>query len=266
MNDLVRATLVECKKLRRTLALRAALLLPLGGVAMTTVVNLTRATRSDFVLDHPNGWETLMLDLTLTLWCFVVLPLFVSLETALLAGIEHRENNWKHLFALPVPRWTIYTAKLLVAFGLVGLTSLELAAGIGLEGVAILKARPDLGLAYPIPWGLIWWRTFSTLPAALLMVAVQTWLAVRWRSFTVPMGVGIGCTAVTIMLLRTLKNAASTPTGPMLASFFPWSLPYVVISPAATAGLQQTAFLVGVLGGLLVSVLGCWDATRRDVT
>ncbi|HZV01110.1 MAG TPA: ABC transporter permease [Planctomycetota bacterium] len=266
MNDLVRATLVECQKLRRTLALRAALLLPLGGVAMTTVVNLTRATRSDFVLDHPNGWETLMLDLTLTLWCFVVLPLFVSLETALLAGIEHRENNWKHLFALPVPRWTIYTAKLLVAFGLVGLTSLELAVGIGLEGMMILKARPDLGLAYPIPWGLIWWRTFSTLPAALLMVAVQTWLAVRWRSFTVPMGVGIGCTAVTIMLLRTLKNAASTPIGPMLASFFPWSLPYVVISPAATAGLRQTAFLVGVLGGLLVSVIGCWDATRRDVT
>jgi ABC-2 type transport system permease protein len=265
MKDLVRATFVEIYKLRRTLALRVALLLPVGAVAMTTVVNLTRARGSEFVLDHPNGWETLMLDLTLVLWCFVMLPLFVSLETALLAGVEHREGNWKHLFALPIPRWTIYAAKLLVAFGLVCLTSLEIAVGVGLQGWIILKVRPDLGLTYPIPWGLIWWRSFAIVPSVLLMLAVQTWLAVRWRSFTVPMGVGIGCTAVTIMFLRTLKNAVSTPYGPVLASFFPWSLPYVVISPAATSGLRQTAFLVGVVGGLLVSIVGCWNATRRDV-
>jgi ABC-2 type transport system permease protein len=265
MKDLARATFVEIYKLRRTLALRAALLLPIGGVAMTTVVNLSRARGSEFVLDHPNGWETLMLDQTLVLWCFVMLPLFVSLETALLAGIEHREGNWKQLFALPIPRWTIYTAKLLVAFGLVCLTSLELAAGIGLQGWILLKIRPDLGLTHPIPWDLIFWRTFVILPNVLLMLAVQTWVAIRWRSFTVPMGVGIGCTAVTIMLLRTLKNAASTPYGPTLASFFPWSSPYVMISPAATAGLRHTAFLVGVLGGLLVSIIGCWEFARRDV-
>jgi ABC-2 type transport system permease protein len=265
MKDLARATFVEVFKLRRTLALRVALLLPLGAVAMTTIVNLTRTTGSEFVLDHPNGWETLMLDLTLVLWCFVVLPLFVSFETALLAGVEHREGNWKHLFALPIPRWTIYAAKLLVAFGLVCLTSLELGVGIGLQGWIILRVRPDLGLTYPIPWALIWWRTFAILPGVLLMLDIQTWLAVRSRSFTAPMGVGIGCTAVTIMLLRTLKNAVSTPYGPVLASFFPWSLPYVTIAPTATTGLRHTALLMGVVGGVLVSVIGCWNATRRDV-
>jgi len=35
----------------------------------------------------------------------VRLPLFVPLETALEAGLEHRENTWKHLFALPIHRW-----------------------------------------------------------------------------------------------------------------------------------------------------------------
>jgi hypothetical protein len=91
---------------------------------------------------------------------------------------------------------------------------------------------PDLG------------ATFAILPSALLMLAVQMWVAVRSRSFTVPIGVGIGSTTVTIMLLRRLKNAASTSCGPVLASVFPWSLPYVTISPEATAGLRDTAFLV----------------------
>lgn len=266
MKTLVRAAFVEVYKLRRTLALRAALILPIGAVAMTTVVNLSRVRGTEFVLDHANGWNTLMLDLTLVLWCFVVLPLFVSLETALLAGVEHRDSNWKHLFALPVPRWTIYAAKLLVAVGLVCLTSLELALGIVGQGWIILKLRPDLGLTYPIPWGLIWGRAFAILPSAFLMLAVQMWVAVRWRSFMVPIGVGVGSTAVTIMLLRTLKNAASTPYGPVLASVFPWSLPYVTISPEATAGLRHMAFLGGTVGGVLVAALGCWDASRRDVT
>jgi ABC-2 type transport system permease protein len=261
---LVRAIFVEILKLRRTLALRAALLLPIGAIAMTTTVNLTRAKGTEFVLDHPNSWDTLTLDLTLVLWCFVMLPLLVSLETALLAGVEHRENTWKHLFALPIPRWTIYGSKLVVAYGLVCLTSLELAVGIGLQGWILVTFRPDL-LTGPVPWGLIWWRTFAFLPTVLLMLAVQTWLAVRWRSFTVAMGIGIGSTAVTIMLLRTLKNNASTPYGPMLASFFPWSLPYVVISPQATATWRLTALLVGVLGGVLASVFGCWETSRRDV-
>jgi hypothetical protein len=74
------------------------------------------------------------------------------------------------------------------------------------------------------------------------------------------------------MLLRTLKNGDSTPFGPFLASFFPWSLPYVVIAPhsslylpEAWAFLQGIALAVGVTGGLIASFLGCWEATRRDV-
>jgi hypothetical protein len=265
MKDLSRAIGVELLKLRRTLALWAAWLVPLAVLAMTTAINLSRAHGTNFVLDEPNGWDSLMLDLTLVLWCFVVLPLFVALEAALLAGIEHRENTWKHLFALPIPRWTIYVAKLLVGFGLLCITSVVLAAGTALQGWVILKLRPDLGLSAPIPWTLILWRSFSFVPPVLLMLAVETWVATRWRSFTVPMGVGIGCTAVTIMLLRTIKNHVSTPYGPHLASYFPWSLPYVVIAPGATANLRETAFLVGVLGGLLASVLGCWEIVRRDV-
>jgi hypothetical protein len=64
-----------------------------------------------------------MVNPVLFLWCLLGLPHLVALETALLAGSEHRENTWKHLFALPIPRWTICAAKLLVGSGLVGLST-----------------------------------------------------------------------------------------------------------------------------------------------
>lgn len=265
MIDLLRATKTEVFKLRRTLALWASILVPLLVIAMTAAMNLSRATRTRFDPDQPNGWDSLMLDLVLFLWCLVALPLFVSLETALLAGLEHRENTWKHLFALPIQRWTIYAAKLLVAFGLVCLSSLVLAVGTGLEGWIILAFRPDLGLTQPVPWDLIFLRSFAFVPVVLLMLAVQTWVAIRWRSFTVAMGLGIGGTVIGIMLLRSLKNVASTPHGPLLASLFPWSLPYMVLARQATANLRENAFIVGVAGGVLVAVLGCWEVVRRDV-
>ena len=265
MSDLLRATRMEVLKLRRTLALWASVLVPLAVIAMTTAMNLSRATGTRFDPDQPNGWDSLMLDLVLFLWCLVGLPLFVSLETALLAALEHRENAWKHLFALPIPRWSIYAPKLLVGFGLVCISSLVLAVGIGLEGMLLLKVRPDLGLTWPIPWGLILLRSFAFVPTVLLMLAVQTWVATRWRSFTVAMGLGIGSTVVGMMLLRSLRNIASTPYTPMLTSVFPWSLPYVVLARQATPDLRETALLAGLVGGAVIAVLGCWDVVHRDV-
>jgi hypothetical protein len=266
MIDLVRATRMEVLKLRRTLALWASLLVPLAVIAMTTAMNLSRASGTRFDPDQPNGWESLMLDLVLFLWCLVGLPPFVALETALLAELEHRENAWKHLFALPIPRWTIYVPKVLIAFVLVCISSLVLTVGTGLEGLVLLWLRPDLGLTAPIPWGLIVLRSFSFVPAVLLMLTVQTWVAIRWRSFTVALGLGIGSTIVGIMLLRSLKNIASTPYSPLLASIFPWSLPYVVLARQATTDLRETALLTGLLGGVVIAALGCWDVVRRDVT
>lgn len=264
MTSLIRATRIEVFKLRRTLALWSALLVPLAVIAMTTAMNLSRAPGTRFDPDQPNSWDSLMLDLVLFLWCLVALPLFVALETALLAGLEHRENTWKHLNALPIPQWTIYAAKLITATGLLCISSLVLAAGTAAEGSILLTIRPDLGLAPGIPWGLLFARSFAFIPAALLMVAVQTWVATRWRSFTAAMGLGIAATVIAIMLLRSLRNIASTPYSPLLASLFPWSLPYVVLARQATTALRDTALLAGILGGLLIAAAGCWHILHRD--
>jgi hypothetical protein len=50
-----------------------------------------------------------------------------------------------------------------------------------------------------------------------------------------------------------------------LASLFTWSLPYVMIARQATTNLRETALLAGILGGVLIAALGCWDVVCRDV-
>jgi hypothetical protein len=96
------------------------------------------------------------------------------------------------------------------------------------------------------------------------MLGVQTWVATRRHSFTTAMGLGIASTVVSIMLLRSLKNIASTPTPPT-ASVCTWSLPYIVIARQATTALRDTALLIGIIGGLLITAVGCWQITHRDV-
>src|SRR5579883_363198 len=149
------------------------------------------------------------------LWCLLGLPLFVALETSLLAGLEHRENAWKHIFALPIGRWSIYAAKLLVAAALVALSTLVLAVGVGIEGFVLLTLRPDLGLTLPIPWATIFGQALVFAVAAVLLLSVQAWVATRWRSFTVALGLGIVSTVAGLVL------SISTPRSAGLASLFP---------------------------------------------
>jgi hypothetical protein len=258
--DLFRATRAEVFKLRRTLALWAAFLCPLVVIAMTAAVILTRDPGRVGGANR-GPWDTLTFNFVFFLWCLIGLPLFVALETALLAGLEHHENAWKHLFALPIGRWSIYVAKLLVAAALVATSSLVLAAGVGLEGLVMLSVRPDLGLTLPIPWETILRSAASFAAAALLLLAVQAWVATHWHSFTIALGLGIVGTIAGLVLSLSVRSAG-------VASLFPWSIPFATIgrgTPADSPDVQLRALLVGVVGGLIVAIAGGWATSRGDV-
>lgn len=262
MSALVRATRVEVLKLRRTLALWASVLVPLLVLGMTGANILARDTSGPLGNPQAGPWNSLTINFVFFLWCLVALPLLVALETALLAGVEHRENSWKHLFALPVPRWSLYTAKLVVASLLLAVSSLVLAIGVGLEGQVLDAVHPVLGLAPPVPWGPIFSAAATFSGAALCQLAIQTWVATRWRSFPLALGLGIAGTVAGLVL-------GISPRSAFWASIFPWSLPFIAVprpEPLALAlsSTPTSALAVGIVGGLLAGVLGCWDVCRRD--
>ena len=41
-----------------------------------------------------------------------------AVAAALISGLDHAENQWKNLFARPVPRWTFYFAKLMIVMAM----------------------------------------------------------------------------------------------------------------------------------------------------
>ena len=120
--------------------------------------------------------------------------MLITLETALLNGIEHSDRQWKHIFALPVPRHAVYVAKVIVAQGLIFISTLILSLLIIVVGIFATHLRPELTNAGPIPFG--WFAKYTTLvwAASWLIIATHTWIATRWSGFPIPLGAGIGGT------------------------------------------------------------------------
>jgi hypothetical protein len=241
-----RALHAELLKLRRTMAFRMVFVTPLL-VALLQFFALWRTKKfgADFRL-----WETLPNNM-LAIWAVFMMPLLITLETALLNGIEHADKQWKHLLALPVPRHTVYLAKFVTAQALIVVSTLVLCALTVLVGLAVMGLRPELAASGPVPYGWLARHALFVWLAAWLVVAIHTWVSIRWSGFALALGTGIAGTFFALF-------AASASVG----KFYPWLLPMNVF----TAERFATALWLGAAGGAVAALLGCLDFVRRDVT
>ncbi|TGE09934.1 ABC transporter permease [Hymenobacter fodinae] len=133
----------------------------------------------------------------------LLLPLFVVLLTSLVVNVETKSGAWKHLFALPVGRGAVFTSKLLVLLALNAL-ALSLFAGLLLgAGFLLGLVKPGLGFqTHQAPVQTVLWMLGHTYVATLGLLAVQYIVSLYWRSFVVPVGVGMGAVVATIALLK----------------------------------------------------------------
>ena len=244
--SLIRVLHAELLKLKRTLAFRMIFIAPLL-VALLQFFILWRSRQfgPQFKL-----WETLPRSV-LSVWAIFMMPLLITLETALLNGIEHSDKHWKHIFALPIPRHTVYLAKFVVAQSLIAASTLILCLLAVLVGLAATRLRPELANSGPVPFG--WIAKYAALVwlAAWLIIAIHTWVSIRWSGFTVALGAGIGGTFFALF-------AASAQLG----KYYPWLLPVNVLTPDRF----ETALWLGAIGGIVAAAAGCLEFARRDVT
>jgi hypothetical protein len=94
MSAILPALEAEALKIRRTLAFWLAIAVPVAIVLLYFILYSRPAGAN--LLRGRDAWLW-MTQNVLILWSLIMLPLFVALETALLAGLEHRTDNWKHL-------------------------------------------------------------------------------------------------------------------------------------------------------------------------
>jgi hypothetical protein len=245
MMSMLRVLHAEFLKLKRTLAFRVIFVLPLLVALLQFFVLLrSRKVGADLKL-----WEALPTNM-FQIWAVFMMPLLITLVTALLNGIEHTDRQWKHLLALPVPRHTVYLAKFVVANALIAISTLFLCVLTVLVGVIAIQVRPELGSGAPIAFAWIAKLGVLIWLASWFIIAIHTWVSIRWSSFAIALGTGIGGVFFALF-------AASASLG----KYYPWLLPFNIFMPERL----RVAIVLGVVGGLVAAVVGCAEFVRRDV-
>ena len=253
MNALLRALSAETLKLRSTLALWMCLIAP----STVVVLYVLQLTFTDYgkrpSLPPAEAW-LMFAQGVLALWTLLMLPLFVTLESALVAGLEHGNQQWKHLMALPVPRSVHYLAKLIAVIAMVALAMTLLCVLIALGGWALGHLQPRFGIGGPPPWAFLLPRVAMIFATALLMIALQTWVSIRWHSFTVAVATGMTATVMGYLIGQSAR----------FSHYYPWTMPIQALSREGHH--IDFVLIAGIGGGIVVTAFALWDFLRRETT
>ena len=234
--------LTDLMKLRRSLALLLCAAAPTMVAVLSMVILMDR--------DRPSNWAMFTTNVS-ALWSFFMLPMTVTALTVLVAQLEHGPKFWNHLMALPVARWRIFAAKAGVVVMLVAAMTLGLVLLIPLVGMLAeaLASGTQLAGSYDMAGNA---RLLATMFAgSILLIAIQLWAALRFRSFVPPLIIGIGGTFVAV-----------AATGSKQGAFFPWLIPTNAL--ASNPARADMAIAIGLWGGLALLALMLVDLSRRE--
>jgi hypothetical protein len=257
--DFRRAISAEALKSRKTLALWLVSVLPAAPAGLQLILQLSGNSNPAGGIDP---WLWLSYGVILS-WTLFVLPLFVALETGLLAGVEHGANGWKHIFTLPVRRGPVYAAKIAMVSALVAAAHIMLCVWTLVAGAIMGAFSPELKFAL-IPPGELLLFAAASFVGSLLMVSIHAWISLRWQSLVLNVGIAVVALVVNLSLIDS-----------DLRRFVPWLIPMDLTNgilkqalEQATSGIPAAAvpsLATGLLGGLLVSVVAVVMLSRRDV-
>jgi ABC-2 type transport system permease protein len=240
---MLRIFIAEAAKLRRSLVLLLCAAAP-AMVALLCALMFNQKAGPD------QPWALYLLSAS-AIWSFFMLPMTVTALTILVAQIEHGERFWNHLLALPVPRAFFFAAKIvavvLLVAAMTGLLFLLTPAFAWLADAATPGRRLTGELGFG-PFALTLAKMFA---GALLLMALQLWAALRFRSFVPPLVLGIGGTFVAVV-------ATGSDYGP----YFPWLIATNAL--AADPAQARLALMVGTIGGLLVIAAMLVDLSHRE--
>ena len=232
----------ELMKLRRSLALLLCAAAPLMVAVLATVMLMDR--------DRPMAWQGFAINIS-AMWSFFMLPMTVTALTVLTTQLEHGPRFWNHLLALPVPRWRIYAAKAAVVILLVALMSAAMVALIPIAGWIGETLASGTQLTGTLDLASAARLVATMFAGSILLIAIQLWSALRFRSFVPPLVVGIGGTFVAV-----------AATGSKYGAFFPWLIPTNALASDPARGAM--AISIGLWGGVAALLLMLVDMSRKE--
>jgi lantibiotic transport system permease protein len=191
---LFRGLQTEWIKARRSFVVIYVLLCPLLLASLLFLVFYFRPTADIDTAESigkANYWTMLLLGGYNSL-SHLFLPLFIVLLNVMLYTREHQGNMWKHLYALPTPRWSVYGAKSLFGLLLLWASFVLFFVFVILVGYSVDLIKPaykfsqtDMLLTEHL---VIAARIFVN---SLGIWAIHNWLSLRFKGVGISMGIAI---------------------------------------------------------------------------
>ncbi|WP_052948638.1 ABC transporter permease [Mesobacillus campisalis] len=146
---------------------------------------------------------------SMSVYSWLIFPLIITVVLAMMARLEHSQNGWKQLLALPVSRGVVYGAKLLVGMTVISYSLILLYAGL-------IVAAHFLGVDN-IPYLWMMKRLLVLFLASLAIIGILFYLSFQFAHVAVPMAVGAGLAFPSMLVANSEKYWI----------FYPWDYPIV---------------------------------------
>ncbi|MCD8740705.1 ABC transporter permease [Mucilaginibacter roseus] len=229
----------EFFKTRKTLAFWCAILLPLLICMLMTIGFLTNAEKMA-------SWPGELLWIrfvgnVLNVMGVLLLPMFTVFTAYSINNIEHRADTWKMLFTLPLPKFTVYSAKYVYALLLIFISlALFVLFTIGFANL-LSVIKPGLRFnEYHMEFTLmqIYFKLFLS---ALGILSLQFLFSLLWKDFLKPMGIGF---------VGTISGIIMASAGWKYAYLFPYSHPMLALTnmlPRTKTPTQSRQLVINIL-------------------
>lgn len=208
----------EFYKTRKTLAFWSAILLPL---ILCSMIAAGYYWHSDKIINNTAILQWMKYaSPCLGVMGTLLLPMLVIFQTFSINNIEHRAEMWKSMFSLPLPKWSMYSAKYVYAVLLILLCLTLFATFTFAFGHLLNILIPELKFNQYDIAGLLYKVYFKLFLSSLGILSIQFLLSLLWGDFIKPMGVGFVLTIFGIITANLgWEYAYTIPyTHPMLAT------------------------------------------------
>lgn len=148
------------------------------------------------------------------------IPMFIVLITSLIMQIEHNSLGIKHLFALPIPKWSVYFGKLSVVILAIISTYIYYYIAILLTGLLLGLIFPELAFTSFQPEHVRFLKLLAaSFVASLGIIGIQFWLSFRFKNFIIPLGFGMFLAIIGIIVAKSTESV-----------YFPYSFSVLSVS------------------------------------
>lgn len=197
----------------------------------------------------------------------LVLPFYIIFVSYSVNNVEHRAETWKTLFSLPLPKWSVYTAKYVYTVNLVFLCLALFYAFTIASGNLLGYMKPELKFhetSIAAELSRLYLKLFIN---SMSIISIQFLLSLLWSDFLKPMGIGF------VMVITAAIGFAANWTYLYL---FPYAHPILAISgmirraranfnPHITIVYFTRETYAGLICAAVVFVLGFFIVQKRSV-